>query len=90
MTSRFKRLFMIFAPFHALLTGVAQRDMARRSREQVRGPKVLWKALVWWNPFASIAYWVLGRRRMAPGAGDGAAGDNGLIDANSYDRSAGG
>ena len=40
----------------------AYRDLARRSDEQVRGPKLLWRVVMALNPGNSIAYWVLGRR----------------------------
>ena len=49
---------------------LAWRDLARRSDEQVRGPKNLWRVLVSINPGNSIAYWLLGRRQ-ATGATSG-------------------
>jgi len=43
---------------------VAFRDLARRSDEQVRGPKVLWRVLIGLNPGNSLAYWAFGRRAV--------------------------
>lgn len=41
---------------------LAFRDLARRSDEQVRGPKRLWRVLIALNPGNALAYWALGRR----------------------------
>ena len=43
-------------------TAWALRDLSRRSREQVRGPKALWVAGMVVQPVGPIAYAVLGRR----------------------------
>jgi hypothetical protein len=42
---------------------VAWRDLARRPREQVRGPKAAWFAATLANPGGPILYYVFGRRR---------------------------
>jgi hypothetical protein len=41
---------------------LAYRDLARRTDDQVRGPKGLWRIVMALNPGNSIAYWVFGRR----------------------------
>jgi hypothetical protein len=43
-------------------SALAWRDLARRSDDQVRGPKNLWRVLVTINPGNSIGYWLFGRR----------------------------
>jgi hypothetical protein len=40
----------------------AWRDLARRSADQVRGPKNLWRVFITVNPGNSIVYWLIGRR----------------------------
>ncbi len=41
---------------------LAWRDLARRTNDQVRGSKNLWRLIVTINPGNSIAYWLIGRR----------------------------
>lgn len=40
----------------------AWRDLARRSDDEVRGRKNLWRAFVTINPGNSAVYWIAGRR----------------------------
>ena len=47
-----------------LLTA-AQIDITRRSKEQIRGAKLLWRILVFVNFIGPIAYFAIGRRRSA-------------------------
>ena len=47
-----------------LLTA-AQIDIARRSKDQIRGAKLLWRILVLVNFIGPIAYFAIGRRRSA-------------------------
>jgi len=41
------------------------RDVSRRSSDQVRGPKILWKLWGGTNLAGVAAYWLIGRRRTA-------------------------
>lgn len=41
---------------------LAWRDIARRSDEEVRGPKSMWRTIVTINPGNSIFYWLFGRK----------------------------
>lgn len=43
-------------------SALAWRDLAKRSDDQVRGSKNLWRVIVTINPGNSLAYWLLGRR----------------------------
>jgi hypothetical protein len=43
-------------------SALAWRDLSRRTDDQVRGPKNLWRVIVTMNPGNSIAYWLVGRR----------------------------
>lgn len=43
------------------VVGIAQRDLKRRPREQVRGSKLLWRLLST-NALGALAYLKLGRR----------------------------
>ena len=47
------------------LLAAAQIDLTRRSKEQIRGPKLLWRFLVLINFIGPLAYFAIGRRRSA-------------------------
>jgi hypothetical protein len=42
------------------------RDLGRRSQEQVRGPKLLWRLWGGTNLLGAALYWAVGRRRQTP------------------------
>jgi hypothetical protein len=44
-----------------VIVGVAQRDLQRRSDEELRGPKLLWRVLCL-NALGALAYFRWGRR----------------------------
>lgn len=44
------------------LTTYAWRDLGKRPRDQVRGPKLLWRLAGIVQPVGPLAYLVLGRR----------------------------
>jgi hypothetical protein len=43
-------------------SALAWRDLQRRTDDQVRGPKNLWRVFITVNPGNSIVYWLAGRR----------------------------
>jgi hypothetical protein len=45
-----------------VVTVLALRDLARRPRRRVRGPKLLWVASFAVQPFGPLLYFVAGRR----------------------------
>lgn len=57
------RLVVTIVPFQLVLATLAWRDLSRRSAEEVRGPKLLWRIVMMMNPGNSVAYWLFGRRR---------------------------
>ena len=46
-----------------VVTSIALRDLVRRPRAQVRGPKVLWLLGFFVQPIGAPTYLMLGRRR---------------------------
>jgi hypothetical protein len=63
MTSERKKLLVaILVPIEVVLGRLAWRDLARRTDDQVRGSKRLWRVLVVINPGNSVIYWLFGRR----------------------------
>lgn len=47
-----------------VITTTAMRDLSRRPRDQVRGPKWLWRLVSIIQPVGPIAYLALGRRKQ--------------------------
>ncbi len=57
-----KRLAAIIVPVQVLFAMLAWRDLARRTDDQVRGKKNVWRVFVSINPGNSLIYWLFGRR----------------------------
>lgn len=45
-----------------VLTAFVQRDLSRRSADEVRGPKLAWRLASFVQPVGPIAYLLAGRR----------------------------
>ena len=60
---RARRAIVVGSIVELVLTAVALRDLKRRPKSQVRGPKLLWRLLAFVQPVGPIAYLLLGRRR---------------------------
>ena len=64
MTRSQTRVVVLALLVWAIVTPFTWRDLRRRPREAVRGPKLLW-----WissaNLGGSLAYWLFGRREVA-------------------------
>ena len=54
---------VVAASVQLALAAAAWTDLARRPAELVRGPKLVWAALIAVNFVGPIAYFVVGRRR---------------------------
>jgi hypothetical protein len=52
----------VLAPVEIILTSIAAVDLARRPRQQIRGPKPLWWLGILIQPFGPVAYLGWGRR----------------------------
>ena len=64
-----QRVFVIIgAIVQITLLALAQRDLAKRPAEQVRGPKGVWRMATMVNFVGPIAYFLWGKRRAAAGA----------------------
>ena len=57
------RVVVAAVAVQAAVAAVTIRDINRRPKRDVRGPKALWRLVGGANTLGSIAYWVLGRRR---------------------------
>lgn len=57
-----QRLIIAGGAVEAALTAYALRDLRRRPKEQVRGPKALWLAGVFVQPLGPVLYLCRGRR----------------------------
>lgn len=54
---------IVLSVFEAIFTFIAVRDLRKRPRDQVRGPKLLWTLSFAIQPVGPIAYLGFGRRR---------------------------
>jgi hypothetical protein len=57
------RVVIAAVAVQAAVAAVTIRDINRRPKEGVRGPKFLWRIVGGANTLGSIAYWLVGRRR---------------------------
>lgn len=58
-----RRVVLALLAAEAVLVGLTERDIARRPSEEIRGPKLLWRAIATQNVVGPAAYVLLGRRR---------------------------
>lgn len=63
LTPSQQRTIVVLGAVELVLTAMALVDLARRPREQVRGPKAFWAMASVVQPVGPIAYLALGRRR---------------------------
>ena len=56
-----RALVVVIGSVGFVLIGVAQRDIQRRSVDQMRGPKLIWR-LVSLNMLGAVGYLLWGRR----------------------------
>lgn len=57
-----KKVVVAVVAVEAVSAAFAYRDLARRTDDQVRGRKLLWRVLMALNPGNSVIYWIFGRR----------------------------
>lgn len=57
-----RQAFWILLALEAGLIVAAQRDIQRRPRRSVRGPKLLWRVVATQNVVGPAAYFLLGRK----------------------------
>lgn len=62
LSSTQQRAIVIGGALEVVMTAVVLRDLARRPRDRVRGPKAVWLATCVVQPFGPLAYLALGRR----------------------------
>lgn len=63
LSPRTRSLVSVAALGELTLKTAALIDIRRRSRDQVRGPRLMWTALCFVNLLGPITYFVIGRRR---------------------------
>ncbi len=63
LSDRQKTAILVGVSVELALTATALVDLARRPRELVRGPKVLWALGCFIQPVGPIAYLAIGARR---------------------------
>jgi hypothetical protein len=58
-----RRALWALLALELVLIAAAECDIQRRSRDDIRGPKLLWRAVATQNVIGPAAYFGLGRRR---------------------------
>ena len=59
------RLLLALAVAQAVVGTLTVRDVNRRTDDEVRGPKLLWRLWGGTNMLGAALYWLLGRKRTA-------------------------
>lgn len=67
LTPRARLGVMVTGALELALLVAAQRDISRRPAEQIRGSKLLWRAVSLVNFVGPGSYFIFGRRRAAAG-----------------------
>jgi hypothetical protein len=67
LTPQQKKVVVAFMVLNAILASFTWRDLRRRPADLVRGPKLLWRVWSSLNTTGSVAYWLVGRRRVPAG-----------------------
>ncbi len=62
-----KRVLAVVLVLHVLLGALTRMDLKGRPADAVRGPKRLWKVWSTLNTTGSVAYWLVGRKRVVEG-----------------------
>ncbi len=60
------RVLTVLLVLQAILGALTVRDVAGRSADQVRGPRLLWKVWGGSNTLGSVLYWTVGRKPIQP------------------------
>jgi hypothetical protein len=58
------RLIAVVLVIHTLLLALTRQDLRSRPEIAVRGPKRLWRVWATLNTTGSVAYWLVGRKRV--------------------------
>jgi hypothetical protein len=66
LTDRQKKTIVVVLILHLIVARLTWRDLRRRPDAAVRGPKRLWRLASGMNTSGAVAYWLFGRRRIAP------------------------
>ena len=66
LTDHQKRVLLVVLVVHLIVAKLTWLDLRRRPDGAVRGNKRFWRLASLVNTTGSVAYWLLGRRRVAP------------------------
>jgi hypothetical protein len=58
-----RKVVLAVVAVEAAAAALAYRDLARRTDDEVRGRKLLWRIVIGLNPGNSLVYWLVGRRQ---------------------------
>jgi hypothetical protein len=66
LNSKQVRVLAVALVIHLILLTLTRKDLRGRPASAVRGPKRLWKVWSAMNTTGSVAYWLVGRKRVTP------------------------
>jgi hypothetical protein len=61
------RVLAVVLVIHVILLALTRKDLRARPDDAVRGSKRLWKVWSTMNTTGSVAYWLIGRKRVVEG-----------------------
>jgi hypothetical protein len=61
------RVLAVVVVIHVILLALTRKDLRARPAEAVRGNKRMWKVWSTMNTTGSVAYWLVGRKRVPDG-----------------------
>ncbi len=70
LTDRQKKAIAVALVIHLILLKLTWRDLRNRPDAGVRGRKRLWRIAATMNTTGSVAYWLVGRRRLPEAVAD--------------------
>jgi hypothetical protein len=67
LTQKQVRVLAVVLVIHVILLALTRKDLRARPDAAVRGSKRLWRVWSTANTTGSVAYWLVGRKRVAEG-----------------------
>ena len=64
--TRKRQLFAALMVVDLIVAAFTFRDLRRRDADRIRGSKRFWRIVTIANPGNSLAYWLIGRKRIGP------------------------
>lgn len=70
LTDQQKKIIAVALVIHLIMVKLTWRDLRNRPDAGVRGAKRFWRVAATMNTTGSVAYWLVGRRRLPEAVAD--------------------